>query len=180
MNFKKLVFVLSISLFLISCGDSSTSQNKKVSVTASPKNTSPCKLISVEEIKSICNVDSKFQISQSDKILTYPTCTFKWEDKQVNRVMSVGGNEITVDMPSEVTVVMVSDATEKMFEQSIVVYKDGVDVSLGEKAIWGTEMSQLTFLSNGYLFHVHLKVSNDDSGNKQKALKVADLLIERI
>tara|TARA_R110000737_G_scaffold347664_1_gene379666 strand:- start:15577 stop:16140 length:564 start_codon:yes stop_codon:yes gene_type:complete len=187
MNLKKTVFALTLTLLILSCGNSegNSASNDESSqseqVTSKDVNfNSPCELVSSKEIKSICNVESKYEIVQADKLYTYPTCTFKWEDKKVSQVTSIGGNEVKYDMPSEVLIVMVSNSTEKMFEQATVVYKDGIDVSVGEKAIWGNKMSQLTFLAKDYMFHVHLKISNDDSDNKLKAIKVAELLIGKI
>jgi hypothetical protein len=138
---------------------------------------SPCELVSVDEIRTVCEVDGNVEIEKLDRDYTHATCTFKWEDKRVSKVMNVGGNEMTIDMPSEVMIVMVPEATEAMYDQSIKVYKDGVEVELAEKAIWGSDMSQLSFLSNGILFHVNVKVSNDEAYNKQKAVEIAEILI---
>ena len=69
-----------------------------------------------------------------------------------------------------------------MFKQSTIVYKDGVEsaVQNAEQAIWGTKMSQLTFLSKGYMFHVYVKISNNIEENKIKAIEIAERLINKI
>jgi len=186
MNFKKLTFALSVSLFIFSCIDSTKVDKEKVFNEVVTGNTeilpgSPCELISVDDVKSICNVSNEVEIVQEDKVYTHPTCTFEWKDGKVTHVMSVGGRDMTIDLPSEVMIVMVSNSNEKMFGQSTSVYKDGVSVDeVGEKAMWGIKMSQLTFLSNGYMFHVHIKVSDDNEDNKQKAIEVAHLLSSKI
>lgn len=180
---KKTVFALALSFIVLSCGNTEDNSETMQSERAASKDVyinSPCELISAEEVKSICNVESQFEIIQEDKLYIHPTCTFKWKDKKVSRVMTIGGSDMTIEIPSKVLIVMVHNSTEEMFEQSTSIYKDGNDVSVGENAIWGTNMSQLTFLSKGYLFHVNLNVSNDDSDNKQKAIKVAELLMGKI
>ena len=183
MNLIKPIFAISLSLFIFSFGHSAQVHFKKVSdetLTENPEilSGSPCDLVSVEDVKSICKVSDEFEIIREDKAYTHPTCTFKWKDGKVTKLMRVAGREITTDMPSEIMIVMVNNSNEKMFAQSTSVYKDGVPVNgVGEKATWGTTMSQLTFLSNGYMFHVHVKVSNDYEDNKQKAMEIAHLLI---
>jgi len=189
MIFKKLTFSLSLSLFIFSCSNSADPTevviekvvNEVVTENSDILLGSPCELISVDDVKSICNVSNEFKIVQEDKVYTHPTCTFNWEDGKVTHAMNVGGRDITTDIPSEVMVVMVSSSNEEMFGRSTSVYKDGVSVDkVGQKAMWGIKMSQLTFLSNGYMFHVHIKVSNDNEDNKQKAIEIAHLLISKV
>lgn len=187
MNFKKTTLVLAMPFFLFSCGNSEENTSSDDSASGSEKSAasilnveSPCELISSEDVVSFCDVASEFKIVQEDKMLTYPTCIFKWEDGKVNGSVDIGGTPVNFDMPSEVLIVMVKNTSEKMFEQSTTVYKDGVDVNIGDKAIWGVKMSQLTFLAKGYMFHVRVKVSNDDESNKQKASKIAKMLIGKL
>ena len=189
MNFHKLTIALILPMFIFSCTDSTESSEVDIEklveeVLSDDTNVSagsPCELLSIVDVKSICGVSSEFEIVQQDKEYTYPTCTFKWEDGKVTHAMSVGGQELTVDMPSEIMLVMVANSNEGMFTQSTSVYKDGADVEgVGDFASWGTKMSQLTFLSKGYMFHVKLKVSNDSEDNKQKAKEVAELIISKL
>lgn len=189
MSFKKLTIALSLPLFIFSCGESNDSNevdmekivNEVMSDDKEISIGSPCELVLVDDVRSICNVGSEFEISQEDKEYTHPTCTFKWEDGKVTHKMNIGGNEMSVGMPSEVMIVMVVNSNEQMFTQSTSVYKDGVNVEgVAEKATWTSKMSQLTILSNGYLFHVHLKSSNDDTVNKKQAIEVVELLMSKL
>lgn len=187
MNFKKTTLILAIPFFVFSCGNSEENTSSDDTAAGSEKTASaamsiesPCELISSEEVASICDVASEFKIAQEDKMLTYPTCIFKWEDGKVKRSTKIGNTQVDFDMPSEVLIVMVKNANEKMFEQSTTVYKDGVDVKIGDKAIWGVTMSQLTFLAKGYMFHVNVKVTNDAEFNKEKAAEIAKMLIGKL
>ena len=189
MTFKYLIPVFTFPLLMFSCGDQDTKQaenmveelNQLKNNSTISSSTSPCELLSMEEVKEICETGNEVEMQQEDKKYTYPTCKFSWEDGKVQRKMSVGGRDMTIDLPSEVMVVMVVNASESMYDRSINVYKDGEDISsIGEKATWGTEMSQLSFLEAGYLFHVHVKTTNDNTENKNRAIAIAQVLMSKI
>lgn len=83
--------------------------------------------------------------------------------------------------PSEVLIVMVKKANEDMFKKSTSIYKQPEEISnMGTMAVWDARISQLTFLSNKYMFHVHVKVSNNGIENKEKAIEVSKLIIGKI
>jgi hypothetical protein len=141
---------------------------------------SPCALVSMDDVKSMFSI-VEHPIDMKDVVYTFPTCVFKWEDGKVSLTRSIGGQEIKLNKPSEVLIVMVKEANEDMFNRSTKVYKQPQDISnLATMAVWDSRMSQLTFLSNNYMFHVHVKVSNDDSENKEKAIEVSKLIIGKI
>lgn len=177
-------FVLSaFALTLISCAENTETTENKVSEKEAmtenePISDSPCDLIGVSDIQTIFGLDAGLNITQEEKDLTYPTCSFKWEDKKVEQVVQVGSTTVRTDIASEVMIVMVKNANEKMFERSTSVYKDGVEVSeVGDKAIWGEKMTQLSVLGNGMMFHIHVKADNDDTVNKAKAIAIAKYLL---
>ena len=88
---------------------------------------------------------------------------------------------MVLEYPYTLMIVTVANANKSMYEKSIVVYKDGENVSgLGEMAMWGDSMSQVTFLSDGYMIHLSLKVSADNKDNKDKAIELAKLVKERL
>jgi len=142
---------------------------------------SPCELISLEEVKKRFNLDANLEINFEDKAYTYPTCSVSWKDGKVTKTMDVGGQSIVVDLDSELLIVMVKDANESMYETSISVYSDGqTENAIGDKATWSDKRAQLTFLSENYLFHVHVRASNDNVVNRKHAVEIAASIIARL
>jgi len=181
-----LILLLSMMAFACNSKDNKVdgAQNKIVAKNENPIKKavvdSPCELVSLHEIKNMFVVE-EYPIELKDVVYTYPTCIYKWEDEKVTTSRSFGGQEFKTAKPSEVLIVMVKKANETMFKQSTSVYKQPQEISnLGAVAVWDSRMSQLTFLSGNYMFHVHVKVSNDDHDNKQKAIAVAQLIIGKI
>ncbi len=187
MKTRKINLLITLfALFALACGKNENKNmlNDVDTKSAQPENTSeinsPCELVSVEDIKNIFAV-AEYSIETQDKILTFPTCIYKWEDGKVFSIEKMAGQEIKMERPSEVLIVMVKKVNENMFNQSTKVYKQPQVISnVGDMAIWDTRMSQFTFLSNNYLFHVHVKVSNDEIVNRKKAIEVSNLIIEKI
>jgi len=141
---------------------------------------SPCELVSIEDIKNTFAV-AEYPIETKDKILTHPTCMYKWEDGQVFSIKKIANQELKMESPSEVLIVMVKKANENKFNQSTKVYKQVQVISnVGDMAVWDSRMSQLTFLSNNYMFHVHVKVSNEEINNQKKAIEVSNLIIKKL
>ncbi|MFD2916593.1 hypothetical protein [Psychroserpens luteus] len=158
-------------------------QNEIVAKSANPKKSadidSPCELVSMEEVKRIFAIELPIELK--DVVYTYPTCIYRWKDGKITTSATFGGQEIISKLPSEVLIVMVEKANEAMFKQSTSIYKQPQKVSnVSSMAIWDSRLSQLTFLSNSYLFHVHVKVSKDDLENKEKAIEVSKLIIDKI
>ena len=91
------------------------------------------------------------------------------------------GKEYTIDYPSEISLVLVANANQKMFETSTAVYKDGETVGgLGDNAMWGVKMLQLTFLAKGYMIHLHVSMSSDQAEDKENAIVLAGKIIDRL
>ena len=186
---KKVLTLALLPLFLLACNsnesasNSATSENqvenKQAEETTGPE--SPCELISEADVRSLFAIPDEIQIEVKDRVLTYPTCTYIWKDEKVTKIIQAGPKEMHIKMASELMIVMVKDAGESMYNTSIKVYKDIESVeNVGEMASWGTEMAQLTFLAKGYMFHVHVKASDDDMDNKAKAIEVARLIIGKL
>ena len=142
---------------------------------------SPCELVSLEDVKKRFNLDESVEISLKDKDYTYPTCSVSWKDGKVTKTMDVGGQSIEVDLDSELLIVMVKDANESMYETSISAYSDGqTEDAIGDKATWSDKRAQLTFLSHNYLFHIHVRASNDNILNRKHAVEIAGSIIARL
>jgi hypothetical protein len=135
----------------------------------------------LEEVKKRFNLDASIEISLEDKVYTYPTCTFNWKDGKVTKLMDIGGQKMEIELDSELLIVMVKDANESNYETSISVYSDGQNEGgIGDKATWSAKRAQLTFLFNTYLFHVHVRASNDDTVNKKNAIEIAGDIIAKL
>jgi hypothetical protein len=185
----KIHFLITLFTFVVlSCNSEKNKTNKienkavdKIANSEESNNiNSPCELVSLEDIKNIFAV-AEYSIETEDKTLTYSTCIYKWEDEKVFKLQKMADQEIKMVMPSEVLIVMIKKANENMFNQSTKVYKQPQIISnVGDMAIWDNRMSQLTFLSNQYMFHVHVKVTNDEIVNREKAIEVSNLIIKKI
>lgn len=182
-----LTAVIILSLTALACSSNSEVNENEIAKDASDEVTavivpdSPCEWINSDDIRNIIGVADAYEISQEAKDYTYPACSFRWEDKKVVKHMTVAGREMTVDMPSEVMVVLAKDIDAAKFERSVAVYEDGEVIDgVGDQAMWGDKMSQLTFRKGSLLLHVHVKVANETSVNKAKALEIADFLIKKM
>ena len=187
-NIKIHILIVLFSILVVACNykenNTNRAQNEITEKSELPEKSSdinsPCELFTMDDVKSIFTV-TDLPIEIKDVVYTYPTCIYKWEDGKVNWTKSIAGQEIKGNTPSEVLIVMIKKANEAMFKQSTSIYKQPQVISnLGSKAVWDSRISQLTFLSNTYMFHVHVKASNIDNENKEKAIKVSKLIIEKL
>ncbi len=182
------LLIAVVFLFLLACNNkenkTNTTQNEITKKNTIPEKSSninsPCELISMDDVKRIFTV-AEHPIEMKDVVYTYPTCVYKWEDGKVTWTQSIAGQEIKGNTPSEVLIVMVKNSNENMYNRSIKVYKKSQIIpNLGDIAVWDSRMSQLTFLSNNYMFHVHVKVSNEETENKNKAIEVSNFIIKNL
>jgi hypothetical protein len=142
---------------------------------------SPCELISLEEVKKRFKLDASIEISSEDEVYTYPTCTYSWKDGKVSKSMDIGGQKMNIELDSKLLIVMVKDVNESNYEASISVYSDGqYEGGIGDKATWSPNRAQLTFLFDRYLFHVHVKASNDNAVNRKNAIEIAGDIIAKL
>ena len=171
---KNLLFIITGFILLSSCVNSDSKHK-------SPKDKSPCSLVTEAEIKEILSLPQDAPTTMDDAAYTYPTCSYEWETLNYVKNMTIGGQELALEYPYTLMIVLVPNADESMFEQSTVVYKDGEKLNgLGEKATWGDSMSQLTFLSGGNMIHLNVKTSDNLNENKDKAIKLAKLIEKRL
>lgn len=189
---KKTFLLITICLFTIACGNSESSKGEKTETEAivtekeatpavTEKASSPCSFITESKIKEVLAIPADADTEMKDVMRTYPTCFYKWESVMFSAKRTIAGKEVSLDFPAEATIVLVNNASEKMFETSTKVYSDGeAQDGIGDMAMWGAQMSQLTFLAKGTMIHLHVKVSADAAANKAKALELATLIIEKL
>jgi hypothetical protein len=168
-NIKTKVHLFFCIILLAACNttEKKTTEVQDKSATFEKPATinSPCELISLEEVKRMFAI-TEYPIELKDVVYTYPTCIFRWKDGKITTSATFGGQEIISKLPSEVLIVMVEKANEAMFKQATSIYKQPQEISnIGSLAVWDSRISQLTFLSNKYMFHVHVKASINDTEN---------------
>jgi len=184
---KNILFI-AILFLSISC------ENKPATASDNPENSNevktsnmdklekhPCDLVNEAEIKKLFSIAEDVPTDINPAQRTYPTCFYKWESITFPVTKTIAKREATINYPTEMMIVLVKNATPKMFETSTKVYKEGVAQNgIGEMAIWGGKMSQLTFLAKGFLIHLHVKKSSDESENKALASKIAAQIIAKL
>ena len=180
------IITLAITLTTISCATDETAKSNKENITKSntdivTNSLSPCQLVDETEIKILFDIPAATVTEIRDEVKTYPTCFYKWETVTYSETKTISNQVVNLDYPTEMMIVLVNNATPKMFDTSTKVYKDGISVSdIGEMAIWGEKMSQLTFLAKGSMIHLHVKKSSLASDNKELALKIATIIINKL
>lgn len=189
---KKSFVLITACIFAIACGNSETSKTESTQTETVPtenaaipaKNdngTSPCGFVSEAKIKEVLALPADAITEMKDVMRTYPTCFYEWDTVAYTTSQTIGGKEINLDYPAEASIVLVEDANGVMFERSTKVYKDGESQNgIGDMAIWGSKMSQLTFLAKGTMIHLRVRVTKDAAANKEKAVALAALIIDKL
>ncbi|HLW31338.1 MAG TPA: hypothetical protein VKX40_03680 [Aequorivita sp.] len=189
---KKALVLIAVCIITFACGNSENSkgENSQTEVLTSEKAappaptesaSSPCSFVTEAKIKEILAIPADAPTEMSDEMLTYPSCFYKWESAMFTVKRNISGREMSLEYPAEAVIVLVKNATESMFEASTKVYKDGVaQDGLGDMAIWGAQMSQLSFLAKGTMIHLNVKVAADAAANRKKAVELASLIIDKL
>ncbi|EGV42356.1 hypothetical protein BZARG_2560 [Bizionia argentinensis JUB59] len=171
---KKLIFLLVTIIGTIACGNS----EKKNSTSGKSAALSPCEILTEAEIKNALSIPAETETTMNEKNTTYPSCYYKW--KSITWEYEVMPGHMA-DYSAELSIVMVDHVNKEKYETSISFYKDGqAENGIGDMATWGEKKTQLTFLHNGTLFHVHCRTSNDATSNKVKTIKIAKLIINKL
>ncbi|SRX54327.1 hypothetical protein [Aequorivita sp. CIP111184] len=189
---KKSLLLIACCIFAIACGNSETSKAETTQTEAITNEkeaapeliesaSSPCSFLTEEKIKEVLGIPADDLAEIKDVMRTYPTCFYKWKTTAFSTTKSIAGQEVILNYPAEASIVLVKDATDKMFETSTKVYRDGVTVDgVGDMAMWGSTLSQLTFLAKGTMIHLHVRISDDAEANKEKARELAALIIQKL
>lgn len=173
---KKTLLIIYIFVFTLACNNSDNDKDK-----TSKDVKEVCALVTEAEIKGILGIpeEAASEIEEADP--TYPTCFYTWESVTFIKIMNIAGTDLELPYPAKATLVSVKNANETMYNASIKVYKEAETVSgIGDMATWGPNLSQLTFVAKGHMMHVNVQVSADTPDNKEKAIKLAKLIIERL
>jgi PBP1b-binding outer membrane lipoprotein LpoB len=176
--------ILFASVILAGCAQEkgNTETNSTNTTTTASKAfsfESPCELITLDVVKSYIAIPDGIDVVSEDKMLTYPTCSFQWKDGVRKESQTIGTTVVTYDLESKVMIVLVKNVNSSMFDRSTSVYKNPEELSgLGERAVWGDNMNQLTFLSKEVMMHVHVHVDNDKSINRKHAIELTKHLLK--
>lgn len=184
---KKYLWIILVFSLAIACGNA---ENKVLDNTKKEQagadllgvsEKSPCELLSEADIKKQFSLPDDAKAEIKDVVRTYPTCFYEWESITVPKVKVMSGTELTLDYPSEISLVLVAKANQTMFESATKAYKDGEQLGgIGDMAMWGNQMSQLTFLAKGNMMHLHVMMSVDDTENKENAIVLAKKIISKL
>lgn len=184
---KNLLIIVAIFSISLACNTkkSTLSDNQEGAKVQSSGNNetdkSPCDLVDLTTLQKFLSIPEDTTPEIKDVMRTYPSCFYEWENISFSKTKMVGNNEMKLDYPTQVSIILVKDANEDMYQQSIKVYKDAkAQDGIGEMATWGEKMSQITFLSNGYMVHLHVEMSSKASENKQNALKIASEIVQNL
>ena len=176
----------SLSFFLFACNSSNSDGESGAATLSKSENsgknvTSPCEIITLNDIKDHFKIQDTMEVILSDNSVTFPMCSYEWGKDLVMGKITVGKKTVEYGSPAQVTIVMVKNVPSSAFEQSTQVYKDAEEISgIGEEAIWGAKMSQLTFLQKTTLYHVNVKASSDKEKNKNDAIALSKLILKKV
>ena len=173
---------ISFLFFACNSGEGESDSTTVSKIEKSVKNiTSPCEIITLNDIKDFFKIQDTTEVKVSDKSVTFPSCSYEWGKDVVMDQITVANKTIEYGAPAKVMIVMAKDIPDDGFERSTSVYKDAEEISgIGEKAIWGAKMSQLTFLIKKTLFHVNVKASSDKEKNKNDAISLSKLILKKV
>lgn len=142
---------------------------------------SVCELISDAELKHLLELPEGAKTSSESSEKPYPACFYRWKNATYPLSKKIGNREMTIDTPIEVNIVIVDEADEAMYLRSIKAYKDGEsEEGVGEMAIWGDGLSQISILEKGKLIHIYVKKSQDAPENRTAAVTIANAIIKKL
>lgn len=177
---KHIFYFILVSTF-ISCNNENPDKDSDTSTTKS-RNASPCEILSEAQILNILELPSSAKAEIEYKDITYPSCKYTWKNQSFKTDLELpDGRRKTIDYPSELYVILVHNVSDKQYQQSIEFYKDASKVDdIGEKAVYSPQRRQVTFLKNNTLLHINLRVSGDESVNKEKVFELSKLAESQI
>lgn len=177
-NFLVLLFFLG----LVSCDRSDNKDGDKTNtITTTQSKTDPCTLLSETDIRGHFQIGNDMEMKVEKDAIPFPVCFYEWGTNVYQGTVTAGGKTMSYDAPGEVSIVIAAGVQETDFEKSIAAYQDAVDMpGIGQKAVWGNGLSQLTFYKNNALVHIRVKVSADPGVNQEHAVELSDIVLKRM
>lgn len=190
MKFRS-ILLLSFFFFILSCGNSSASDESDAEMaenddssaagTEDFKIKSPCDLVSEEEMPRLTGIDERFKLTIENKLLSHPTCIYRWDAILVRTKTYELGEALESELPAQINIVMIRDQNNSDFTRAIKTYIDPKTLTnIGEMAVWGDRLSQLTVLEQDHIFHVYVNVDNSLAKNRAIAEKIAKEIVVSI
>lgn len=177
---KRSFLLIAIFILTISCGNSDKSKDGSSSIFKFGKD-SPCEILSEAEIKDALSIPADAETTMSERDGSYLMCKYRWESVTYSGTVDFMKTKRTVAYPADMYITMVKDASKEMYEKSISFYKDAkTQDGIGEMAVWSAKKRQISFLSDGYLFHIYLVTSADAAVNKEQVFKIAKLIDAKV
>lgn len=162
-------------------GASSDSTTKPAATESARALSSACQLLGSDDIRTRFNIDAATEVKMDEGGGAFPSCSWEWGTDVVVRTIRAGGRDIQVGEPAKVMLVVARGVGPEGFQTSTSVYKDAQDVpGIGEQARWGATMSQLSVLSRGTLAHIHVKADSDPETNRQHAIELARIVLQKL
>jgi len=176
---KKVLLIISILISATACKNNEN-PNSMTNKTAKEEKKA-CDLITETEIKNLLAIPDSAVTLIENEAPTHPTCFYTWESVIYTRTRNIGGQDLNLEYPAKASIVLVENANEGMYKASLNAYKDPQgENGIGDMATWGADLSQLTFVAKDFLVHINVKVASDENDNKEKAIKLAKLVIDRL
>lgn len=181
----QLLTAVPLMFAIVACSEPTKTDEKSEQQTASIASlktlVSPCEIVSEKDIRTIFALDNNVEIDDNDREVTHKTCSFEWKTGKLKRSQTIGKQVVEYEVPEKVLIVLAKNVSESGFERSTSVYKEAENLEgLGKMAKWGPNMNQVSFLVDDYLFHVHVFTSDDKAENKENAIHIAKLMLERL
>lgn len=176
----KKVFLLLSTIFLISCANSEKYSQSDGEYGDLSQKEMPCDILPEARVKEILGIPSIAQTDIYEKEGNFPICFYKWESITFPGSMGRDSKQ-TVDFPAEASIVLVKGINKKGYDNSVKIYDDGESISrVGDMARYSPIKRQLTFLYGNNLVHVRVRISANESSNKDKAIKLAQAVQKEI
>lgn len=173
---KKLLYFLPALFLFVSCANSEKFGDNSDLYGSLEDYESPCEILSEAKVKEALSIPAAAETEVYEKQDNFPICFYTWESITFPGEIGRKTQE-EINFPAEASIVLVKGMTKKAYDNSVKIYDKGEKIDrIGEMAIYSPIKRQLTFLSDGNLVHVRVRISADEAANREKAIKLATLV----